>query len=283
MPSSSSLRTQAWLESPLRSPLGEIELAGLLRNEAWIDPARMRILRRFALVLVVEGRAYYRDDRGGARDLVPGDVIAIFPEIAHAYGGVGGSEWSQVYFVFSGPVFDLCRSRGLLDPARPVWRLGSPEYWRQRLAEIVSPEAAHRPGAPLRAMGRLLEVLLEMSAAESDASGPGSAEAWLEKSRQLLGDRQAAGWPAPQVVARAVGMNYENFRKRFVQLTGESPGRFQKRRRIDWACAAIYQGGHSLKEIADELGFCDVFHFSKAFKLQTGLTPSDYRRGMRGK
>jgi len=283
MPSFSSVRTQAWLESPLRSPLGEIELAGLLRNEAGIDPARMRILRRFALVLVLEGRAYFHDGRGASRDLIPGDVIVVFPEVPHAYGGVGGSEWSQAYFVFSGPVFDLCRSRGLLDPARPIWRLGSPDYWRQRLAEIVSPEAAHRPGAPLRAMGRLLGALLEMSGAESDTSGPGSAETWLERSRQLLGDRQAAGWPAPQVVARSVGMNYENFRKRFVQLTGESPGRFQKRRRIDWACAALYQGGHSLKEIADELGFCDVFHFSKAFKQQTGVTPSDYRRRLRGK
>lgn len=282
MPSSPSLRDQAWLESPLRSPLGEIELAGMLRNAVGIDPGRMRILRRFTIMLMVAGRGYYRDDRGASHDLVPGDVVVVFPEIGHAYGGTGSGDWGQVYFVFSGPVFDLCRSRGLLDPARPVWRLGSPEFWRQRLAEVVSPEAAHRPGAPLRAMGRLLGVLLEMSAAESDARGPGSAEAWLERSRQLLGDRQAAGWPAPQVVARSVGMNYENFRKRFVHLTGESPGRFQKRRRIDWACAALYQGGHSLKEIADELGFCDVFHFSKAFKQQTGVTPSDYRRRLRG-
>jgi AraC-like DNA-binding protein len=90
------------------------------------------------------------------------------------------------------------------------------------------------------------------------------------------------GWPAPQAVAREVGLNYENFRKRFAQLTGESPGRYQKRRRLDWACAAIYHGEQSLKQIADELGFCDVFHFSKAFKQEVGLTPSDYRRRVHG-
>ena len=37
-----------------------------------------------------------------------------------------------------------------------------------------------------------------------------------------------------------------------------------------------------LKQIADTLGFCDVFHFSKAFKQEIGFTPSDYRRRVRG-
>ena len=37
-----------------------------------------------------------------------------------------------------------------------------------------------------------------------------------------------------------------------------------------------------IKQIADELGFCDVFHFSKAFKQVVGLTPSDFRRRVRG-
>ena len=80
-----------------------------------------------------------------------------------------------------------------------------------------------------------------------------------------------------------MGLSYENFRKRFVQLMGESPGRYQKRRRIEWACAAIYHGDSSFKEIADLLGFCDVFHFSKAFKQVIGFTPSEYRRRVRGR
>ena len=46
-------RAQPWLQSPLRTPVGEIELAGLLVNVAGIDPADMRILRRFTLVLML--------------------------------------------------------------------------------------------------------------------------------------------------------------------------------------------------------------------------------------
>mgnify|MGYP002260660693 CR=1 FL=1 len=79
-----------------------------------------------------------------------------------------------------------------------------------------------------------------------------------------------------------MGLSYENFRKQFAARTGVSPGAFQKRKRIDRACSAIYQGGRTLKQLAEELEFCDVFHFSKAFKQIVGSTPSEFRRKVRG-
>jgi AraC-like DNA-binding protein len=282
MPPVAKYRSEPWLQSPLRTPVGEIELAGLLRNVPGIDPTGMRILRRFTLVLMVEGKGYYRDARGTRLELGPGDVVLVFPEIAHAYGPLPGGEWTQIYFVFDGPQFQLWRAQGLLAPEHPVLRLGAMDYWRRRLHEVVKSEPLHSAGAPLRALGRLLHVLTDMVAADAESTRQAGRDAWLENSLRLLGDRAATGWLAPQDVAPLVGLNYENFRKRFVQLTHESPGRYQKRRRLEWACAAIYHGETSLKQIADTLGFCDVFHFSKAFKQEIGFTPSDYRRRVRG-
>lgn len=283
MPPPPKYRSQPWLQSPLRTPVGEIELAGVLMNVGGIDPANMRVLRRFTLVFMVEGRGYYRDARGTDLELVPGDVVLVFPEIPHAYGPVRGGEWTQIYFVFDGPQFQLWRAQGLLVPERPVLRLGSPDYWRRRLHEVVKGESLHGAGAPLRALGRFLTILTEMVAADLEQARQSGRDAWLEQSLHLLGERGPRGWMAAQEVARQVGLNYENFRKRFGQLTGESPGRYQKRRRLEGACAAIYQGEASLKEIAASLGFCDVFHFSKAFKREIGHTPSEYRKRVRGR
>lgn len=283
MPPPFKLRAQPWLQSPLRTAAGDLQLAGTLANIAGIDPRAMRVLGSYALVLMVAGRGYFRDGHGTETTVEPGDVMWVFPEIAHAYGPTAGSEWTQVYFVFSGAQFDLWRKTGLLSPSRPVWKLGAADHWQQRLAAVVKP--APRPGAghALRAFGRFLQVLAEMAAADVEAARTEERDGWLETSFRLLGHRGAAGWPTPQAVAREVGLSYENFRKRFAQLGGESPGRYQKRRRLEWACAAIYQGEHTIKQIADELGFCDVFHFSKAFKQVVGTTPSEYRRRVRGR
>ncbi|HEY0946648.1 MAG TPA: AraC family transcriptional regulator [Opitutaceae bacterium] len=243
----------------------------------------MRVLGSYALVLMVEGRGYYCDASNGRREWLPGDAVVVFPDVAHAYGPSQNREWTQIYYVFAGPQFDLWRSQGLLSPDRPVLRIGSVDYWRQRLCEIVRGEPLHGAGAGLRAMGRFLHVVAEMLATDAEASQRSSRERWLEKSLRLLGDRSASGWMEPGEVARQVGLSYENFRKRFAQLSGESPGHFQKRRRLEWACAAIYHGELSFKQIADELGFCDVFHFSKAFKQEIGVTPSEYRLRVRGR
>lgn len=282
MPAPLKYRAEPWLQSPLRTPVGEIELAGLLRNVGGIDPNRMRVLRRFTLVLMVDGRGYFRDARGTKRELAPGDVVLVFPEIPHAYGPLPGTDWTQIYFVFDGPQFQLWRAQGLLTPEHPVLQLGAVDYWLRRLREVVKAEPLHATGAPLRALGRLLHVITDMLAADAESTKQIGRDDWLEKSLRLLGHQAASGWLSPQDVAPQVGLSYENFRKRFAALTGESPGKYQKRRRLEWACAAIYHGDSSLKEIADRLGFCDVFHFSKAFKQEIGFTPSDYRRRVRG-
>jgi len=189
MPPLPKYRNEPWLQSPLRTPVGEIELAGMLRNVTGIDPTGMRILRRFTLVLMVEGRGYYRDARGTKLELGPGDVVLVFPEIAHAYGPLPGTEWTQIYFVFDGPQFQLWRAQGLLAPEHPVLRLGAVDYWRRRLHEVVKGEPLHRPGAPLRALGRLLHVMTDMIASDAESTRQAGRDVWLEKSLRLLGDR----------------------------------------------------------------------------------------------
>ena len=229
-------RAQPWLESPLLTPAGGVQLAGALQDNPGIDPTTMRVLGSYALIYMVSAQGYYADVRGVRRDLVTGDVALIFPELAHAYGPNPGTSWRHLYFVFSGPQFDLWRKSGLLDPVRPVWRAEPVDFWARQ----------------------------------------------LEESHRLLAGLDAKGWLTPQQVARMVGLSYENFRKQFTARTGVSPGQFQKRKRIERAQSAIYHGDHTLKQLAEELEFCDVFHFSKVFKQITGSTPSEFRRKVRG-
>ncbi len=281
-PSPAAFRSQAWLESPLRTSTGELQLAGALKNTQGLDPKAMRVLGSYSLIYMVEVDGYYCDSNGSKADLHSGDLVVIFPELAHAYGPKEGRPWNQIYFVFNGEQFDFLRSKGLFDPKRPVWHLEPVDYWRRRLAEVVEGEAQHTEAAALRAMGRFLHLINDMAAADREARHRPDRDQWFEESQRLLGNPGDRGWVAAQQVARAVGLNYDNFRKQFTVRAGVSPGQFQKRKRIDRACAAIYQGSHGFKELAEELEFCDVFHFSKAFKQVTGLTPSKFRQKAHG-
>jgi AraC-like DNA-binding protein len=274
-----------WLTNPVVTPLGELQLAGFLDDASRIAPDSMRTLGNYALILVVRGDCFYCDECGNSRALVPGDAILVFPEIAHAYGinkrnGKPG-RWSQIYFVFNGPQFDLLRKYDVFSPVSPVLRLGAVDFWQRRLKEVLADINPLSVGGPLHAFGKFTQTLIEMVAAAQNAGRPARI-GWLDKGLRLLGARSASGWLAPREVACATGMSYDNFRKQFSARTGEPPGAYQKRRRVECACAALYHSKAGLKEIAADLGFCDEFHFSKVFKQVTGATPSAYRKKVRG-
>jgi len=270
--------SQVWLESPISTAEGELQLAGALSDVQGLDPNSMRVLGSYSFVYMVKGKGYYADAHGARQNLRDGDLMVIFPELAHAYGPRLSQKWDQIYCVFSGPQFDFLRERGLLDPLHPVWHLEPVDYWRRRFEEVIGSEDWHTEVGAKRVMGRFLHLIYDMSAADAEGSARFARERWLEESQRILANRGDHGWPSPEEVAREVGLNYDNFRKQFSLKLGVSPGQFQKRKKIDRACAAIYQGSHGFKELADELAFCDVFHFSKTFKQVMGMSPSSFRK-----
>jgi AraC-like DNA-binding protein len=68
-----------------------------------------------------------------------------------------------------------------------------------------------------------------------------------------------------------------HFARLFKAHTGVTPREFITKTRIDAAQGLLRMSGHTIAEIADELGYCDVAHFSRQFRQRTGYSPSDYR------
>ena len=253
----------------------------MLQDKSTISPNKKRNLGRYALILMLNGKGFYRDETGLNRELQAGDAIWVAPDCAHAYGSIDGKAWGQIYVVFSGPQFDLLQQSESYHAHQPVWHLEPVDLWRRRLEEIFQPTPTRSPIEELQAIGRFSQLLIDMATTDAAARlKPG--DTWLEESLHLLSEPYKEGWIGPHSVARQVGMSYESFRKRFSARTGQAPGKFQQQRRVDLACAAIYRGNTNFKELAEELGFCDVYHFSKVFRQIVGSPPSAYRRTVRG-
>lgn len=275
------LASDSWLKGPISSTIGTIWMAGSLLDRSRISEDRMRVLGRYVLMLMLHGNGYYRDAEVGRRQLQPGDVLWVRPDLAHAYGSANGKPWGQVYVVFDGPQFDLLQRSPTFGAHHPVWHLEPPDLWRRRLEGILHPSPGASPVEALRTVADFSQLLVEMATTDA-AARRHPEDLWLEESLHLLGEPGREGWRTPQQVARTVGLSYESFRKRFASRIGKAPAKYQKDRRIDLACAAIYQGNGNFKELAESLGFCDVYHFSKTFRQVVGVPPSVYRRSVRG-
>jgi iron complex transport system substrate-binding protein len=73
-------------------------------------------------------------------------------------------------------------------------------------------------------------------------------------------------------------MSTTTFRRRFKHLTGMPPHRYRLACRVAEARRLLGSSDAPIKQIADELGYTDVFYFSRHFKQMTGVSPAHYRR-----
>jgi AraC-like DNA-binding protein len=78
-------------------------------------------------------------------------------------------------------------------------------------------------------------------------------------------------------MARQAYLSEVQFRKIFRRITGDSPLRYVRRRRVEQACAMLHASTESVSNIAEACGFSDAPFFHRVFKACTGITPREYR------
>jgi AraC-like DNA-binding protein/quercetin dioxygenase-like cupin family protein len=277
-PSSLSRPRRTWqfrhrlaVADPLGTGLGRVVEVGFAPNTT-LGARRARVLGRYALVYVVDGRANYADAAGRKLALAAGDVLTVFPDIAHRYAPPEGEAWSQFWICFEGAVFDCWRQAGLLDPDRPVRRARPVDRWLRRFREVAPTSSG--PARTLDEVARLQGLLAALCSQRPEAAGEAG---WTEKACALLESANPAAGDTVAGTAKSLGLGAEAFRKRFTRLTGVAPGGYLLSHRIDHACSLLRTGRPTNEELATRLGFCDGFHFSRRFKQVVGCSPRVFR------
>ena len=67
-----------------------------------------------------------------------------------------------------------------------------------------------------------------------------------------------------------------HFLKLFKQTVGMTPHAWVVRLRLERACSLLSHTDHGLSRVANEVGFYDHSHFSRAFRQAFGVSPSKY-------
>lgn len=260
------------------SPLGKLTIACLGHPQA-VGMERPRIFGQFALVYLLSGEGRYQDVRGREQRLVPGDFILVFPKLEHIYNPAPGTSWRTSFLCFQGPVFDLWEETGVLDPAVPIFHREPVDLWSRRVGDVLGPSRRLGSQPPLVEVGRLLELLAAILSHPGDAPLADEDRRWMERATERL-ETSLESRPDWRELAGEFGLTPEGFRKRFTRLAGQPPARYRAGRLIDRACAMMGETRLTDQQIAERLGFCDEFYFSRKFKDSTGQSPRAFRRSL---
>ena len=74
------------------------------------------------------------------------------------------------------------------------------------------------------------------------------------------------------------GMSRRNFEKLFSDIYGTSPREYISNLKTELAKEMLLSEKKTVTRISEDLGYSDVYHFSKIFKLKTGYTPTEYKK-----
>jgi AraC family transcriptional regulator len=189
--------------------------------------------------------------------------------------------------------FSPCGGRSLIVELEPAWIDRIREISRGGIHSSAAQEngtlspigsrlyrefLTNDPAARLIIEGLLLELTGEFFRAErrSEARRPG----WLGRAVEMIRDNfprrlTLAG------IAEEVGVHPVHLAQSFRRFHGCTVGDYLRRVRIDYSCKELVRSDISFIDLATAAGFADRSHFTRTFKREVGMLPSQYRTNAR--
>lgn len=249
--------------------LGRLVLAGEVLDAEPVMPRSLRTIAGWVLSYVTAGTGSFRHADGRIEPIGPGALTIVPPGVPHTYGTPRGQPWTELFAVFSGPLFDTLATLGVLVGTGP------------RVLSVPPRAAALRTvlSAVPRSRALAEHQLLALSDWLIDTTEPpatSGSDPAVTAACELLTVDLAAPTSLPEVAA-AVGLPYDTFRRRFTAEVGQSPLAYRNAHRLRSAATLLRMTEMTIREIARQLGYADEFHLSRRFRAHFGVPPRVYR------
>ncbi|GBU07987.1 AraC family transcriptional regulator [Bacteroidales bacterium] len=209
-------------------------------------------------------------------------VFIIPPSQAHAYGADPKDPWSIYWLHFRGDnaaMFDSIMGKIMdiedSDKGRHKDRFLLFEEMYQNLSMGYSPENLEYISfclmhflASIKYLNQFREI---KKVKESDI---------IQKSIVYMKEHLETK-TSLEDIAQHVSYSTSHFCSLFTQRTSYSPVEYYHQLKIQRACSYLQFSDLKIKEIAFRLCYFDPFHFSKAFRQEMEISPSEYRQRYR--
>lgn len=238
-----------------------------------------RILQEYQLNYITNGTGIY-ENKHGKFQVKQGSIMLVFPNEWHRYRPIRTTGWAENYVGFSGRIADELLKNKVFSPRQPIINCGIKEELIDTYLKIYELVEKERPGYQQIASGMVVKLLGYIVSFEKrkEFSGKYIAEV-IEKVRFQMRQNIEMEYNMEEL-AQQHNVGYSYFRKMFKKYTGVAPAQYHLQLRVIRAKELLVATDKTISEIAFQLGFQNIYHFSMLFKKKIGMSPSEFRKGL---
>lgn len=230
----------------------------------------------WAIVYIAGGSGSLQVNGGDVQRVTEGSLFFFYPGATFDFGPDPGGTWDEYYFTIEGTRIEEWLSSWLREPGK-VRQAGVSELYLHRMERIFqlmdSGAAVDLDRAALLLESTLFEWV--QAAKTRQTARAGVAEKLLDELAQSVYSRfDAAQW------CDRYHISMSTLRRLVRKASGYPLHEYVHRLKIAEAKNRLLNTDDTVKEIADKLGYADVFYFSRLFKKYAGISPREYRRSM---
>ena len=232
--------------------------------------------RYFSIEFVARGEGSLRLS-GEDHRLFPGAAFAYGPGIAHDIRTDPDRPLVKYFVDFAGTAARRLLRKPAPEPGRIVQTSG-PEEVLRLFEDLVLTGLRHTPFSG-RICAALLEHLVLKIAETAIPLGSAGTMAFetFQRCRSAIEDRSLELHSLGDI-ARSCHVDPAYLCRLFGRFGHQSPYRYLVRLKMAQAARRLQPPGTLVKQVADELGFTDPFHFSRTFKRVFGVSPGRFIR-----
>lgn len=223
----------------------------------------------FSLSQQVAGNGTYYGSDGETQTIPHGGGVMICPGFVHDYPGIGET-FVEDSICFCGPVADHLWECGIL--SNGILEIGQDRRLLPIIDMAMDPSVDSQIQANLALQNLLVHLYLENRSAKTR-----SASTRIDPLIAAI-RRTPERWWTVENMAEFCNLSESRFRVVFKKATGMSPKHYLDQFKISLAAEQLLTTQHPISDIAEWLGYTDVFHFSRRFKSIIGCSPSLHRQ-----
>ncbi|MCI8557654.1 MAG: AraC family transcriptional regulator [Lachnospiraceae bacterium] len=234
----------------------------------------------FQLLYIASGIAHFYFDHNETDTIVPaGHMVLYRPREPQRYVYYG-NEQTEVYWVhFTGSnVKKILQGYGITNEMRVLPTGTSLDYariFKQMIHELQRCQT-HYPEV-LTLLLRQLFILIHRQLTREHTRKNDYLDAEMSLAMQFFNDNYNTEVNIEEY-ASARGMSVSWFIRSFKQYTHTTPMQYIVSRRITNAQMLLETTNYNITEIGQIVGYDNPLYFSRIFRKQKGMSPSDYRK-----